>query len=354
MQENPSSQNNSAPEGDSDLLKTLYIQEQGSSLRKTGERLLVEDKQGQTLMDIPAEKVQQIVIMGNCSVTTPAMILCLGKGIPITFLSNRGHYYGRLVSTQNSTAEILLQQVKTYQTESFRLELARQFVRGKLHNQRVFIERQIREYGSFPDLDEASLALNQRIESLPSIQALDELRGVEGSGARAYFQGLKSILLPEWGFQGRVRQPPTDPVNSLLSFGYTLLFYNLYSLVEIERIDPFLGYYHDHRAGHPALVSDLMEEWRCPVIDSLVLSVIRKNEITLEDFPGLVIGQPCFLSPEARKKFIQLLEKKLQSLIQHPVYENPLPYRRYQHHQVQSLAKSLREEKLHYQPFLWR
>jgi CRISPR-associated endonuclease Cas1 len=345
---------NLPPEGGADLLKTLYIQEQGSSLRKTGERLLIVDKQDQTLMDIPAEKVQQIVIMGNCSVTTPAMVLCLKKAIPITFLSNRGQYYGRLVSTQNSTAELLLRQVNAYQNPSFRLELARQFVHGKLHNQRVFIERQIREYGSHPDREEASLALNQRIESLVSVQSLDELRGVEGSGARAYFQGLKSLLPPEWGFQGRVRQPPTDPANSLLSFGYTLLFYNLYSLVEIERIDPFLGYYHDPRAGHPALVSDLMEEWRCPVVDSLVLSVIRKKEITLDDFPDLIIGQPCFLSPEARKTFIHALETKLQSQIQHPDYDNPLPYRRYQHHQVQSLAKSLREENLHYQPFLWR
>jgi len=336
------------------LLRTFYIQEQGSTLRKTGERLLVEDKEGHIVMDVPSGKIQQVVILGNCSITTPAIVFCLGKGIPITFLSNRGQYYGRLISTQNPTAEILLNQVNTFQTPSFRLEIAKLFILGKLHNQRTFIERQVREYGSNTVLEESSLSLAQRMESLSTVQSLEELRGVEGSAARSYFQALQGLLPSEWGFHGRVRQPPTDPVNSLLSFGYTLLFYNLYSLVEMERMDPFLGYYHDYRAGHPALVSDLIEEWRSPIVDSLVISIIRKNEITLEDFPGRVIGKPCFLSADSRKIFIMAIESKIQSQIQHPDYEKPLSYRRYQHCQIQSLVKSIREGKIIYQPFLWR
>jgi CRISPR-associated endonuclease Cas1 len=338
----------------SPFLRTLYIQEQGSILRKSNNRFLVY-KDEQILADLPAFKIQQIMVLGHCAVTLPALVYCLEKAIPITYLSGTGKYYGRTSAAERGNLELLQTQLFLSQDTEFRQAVSRQIVMGKLQNTRELLRR-VNRYREHPALTKARDEINRLLEKMPAAATLDSLRGLEGAGAAAYFSSLEEILPPHWGFHGRKRQPPPDPFNSLLSFGYTILFYNLYSLAEMRGLHTAAGFLHDRRSGHPALVSDLMEEWRAPIVDALAIKMALNSELSpVDDFQlPAAPGQPCLLGESARKKWLDGLEKKFHTLISHPLFEEQVNLRRAAQIQVERLAWSILKGQPDYEPYLWR
>ncbi len=177
------------------------------------------------------------------------------------------------------------------------------------------------------------------------------MRGFEGAAAAKYFPAFVSLLKDPMGFTHRNRQPPTDPVNSMLSFGYTLLFYNIFSLIKSHGLHPYVGFFHEMRSGHPALASDLIEEFRAPIVESLVLYLVNSKILSAKDFalpkePGL----PCLLSDEARKLFIHHFEQKMNSSITHPHTDFKVDYRRCINLQVVEMARCIKGEAAEYRP----
>ncbi len=163
------------------------------------------------------------------------------------------------------------------------------------------------------------------------------------------------MLDPAWGFDKRVRQPPTDPINSLLSYGYTLLFYNIYSLIRARGLNPHVGFLHPLRAGHPALVSDLMEEFRALVVDALVLSLVLNDRLSVSDFRmPQAPGEPCLLSDAARKQFIHAFEAKMNAVVTHPDTGLRLDYRRCIDEQARIMASVIRGARERYTPMVPR
>ena len=166
-----------------------------------------------------------------------------------------------------------------------------------------------------------------------------------------YFGVFNSLLeRSDFAFSGRNRQPPLDPVNAMLSFGYTLLFYNIYALVRVHRLNPYVGVFHEERAGHPALVSDLVEEFRF-VIDRMVLGLSNQRRFVRTDFYYREDGPGCFLTDEARKTFLRAFEKAMRQEVTHPHRGTVLPYRRCIDAQVRAYAEYL-EGKGAYLPFV--
>jgi len=163
------------------------------------------------------------------------------------------------------------------------------------------------------------------------------------------------VLEPQWRFAGRTRQPPTDPVNAMLSYGYTLLFHNIYSLQRARGLNPHVGYLHPLRAGHPALVSDLIEEFRAIVVDAVVFNLVLNGKIAASDFtfPN-ALDRSCWMSSDARAKLIRSLETKLNASITHPNSGLHLDYRRCIEHQVQELAAVIRGRRSRYRPMVVR
>ena len=176
---------------------------------------------------------------------------------------------------------------------------------------------------------------------LDSAATLDQLRGYEGAASASYFKGFAACLPASFAFQKRNRQPPLDPVNALLSFGYTLLFYNIYALVRARGLSPYVGMLHSLRQGHPALCSDLIEELRAPVVDSLVTGLLNKLIFTPTDFyyddagcqvnaaipPDIVLptdaptppdSRACYLTDKARRTFVAQFERRMQTVVVHP------------------------------------
>jgi len=304
--------------------------------------------------EIPAIKVDQIMVFGNAQITTQAMQFCLQERIPIYLLSGQGHYYGVIDSFNTEPVLLQREQFLRANDNAFCLKLAAAMVHGKIANSRLMLQRQARRHDSAA-LHTAADALKNTLAHLGGASSLDELRGFEGSAANAYFQALSATVDDSWGFSRRVRQPPTDGINAMLSYGYTLLFYNIYSLLRSRGLNPQVGFLHALRQGHPALASDMMEEFRSIVVDAVVWKLAVNRQLTPDDFDyPKTAGEGCFLKPHARQTFIKALEEKFNSAIAHPVTGTALDYRRCMEYQVQHLSQVIRGIDADYQAMVLR
>ena len=335
------------------LLRTLYLLQHGQVLGKESERLIVRQEQ-KIVREIPAIKVDQIMVFGNTQITTQAMQFCLQERIPIYLLSGQGHYYGVIDSF--STEPVLLQREQFLRADdpAFCLKMAIALVQGKIANSRLMLQRLARRHNA-DVLTAAAATLRNTLTNLPGASSLNELRGFEGNAAKVYFQALSTSLDSSWGFSQRVRQPPTDGINAMLSYGYTLLFYNIYSLLCCRGLNPQVGFLHALRSGHPALASDMVEEFRALVVDAVVWKLALNQRLKPDDFDTPKnAGAGCLLKPHARQVFIKALEEKLNSAITHPGTGIHLDYRRCMEYQVQQLAAVIRGMKTDYQAMVLR
>ena len=334
-------------------LRTLYLLEHGLVLSRRSERFIIK-RQGKILRELPAIKVDQIMIFGNAQITTQTMQFCLEARIPIFLLSGKGKYYGVIDSFDTDPVLLQRDQFARADDAQFCIELGRALVRGKIMNCRTILLRQARKRDA-PALTKAAEKLKYVINKLNAADSLDQIRGFEGNAARIYFSAFAATLTSDWKFDGRNRQPPTDPVNSLLSYGYTLLFYNIYSFLRARGLNPHVGYLHPIRAGHPALVSDLIEEFRAIVVDAIVWALVLNRQVTPDSFiwPESA-GSPCLIGDDARNRFIKRLENKLNTSLRHPVTGLRLDYRRCIEHQVNHLAAVIRGKEPVYRPMVLR
>lgn len=327
-------------------MSVVYITQQGAVLSKEGERLIVTHE-GNTLLDQPLLHVSQVVLFGNVTVTAPAASLLLKQQVEVVFLSCRGRYKGRLQPEWSQTVDLRKRQYLLAEDPLFRLTLARAVVRGKVRNAIQFCLRQRQR----PAGAETSIEKLKRTErQAETAQDLDSLRGYEGIAAALYFSVYRQFLKEDLGFARRVKRPPTDPVNVLLSLGYTLLFNNVYAMVNLVGFDPYQGFYHTEHFGHPALVSDLMEEFRALIVDSVVLWVMNKQLLTWADFEDR--GEGLGLRPEGLKRFLKHYEDRVQTRIFHPGANGRVTYLQAIEQQVRLLARVLRQEAPAYRSFV--
>jgi CRISPR-associated protein Cas1 len=344
---------------DSIFLRTLYIQEQGSMLRIENDCFRVTLKsegKEEELFDIQAIKLGQIVIFGACMITPAAMRHCLLKRIPIVLLSQRGEYFSRIESTDEVNVELERLQFQRSTDNEFMHECARNLVRAKLHNSGVLLKRHAEKLSSMP-LRHAVSELQQLEAKLDRADSLDAVRGYEGRGAAVYFSVLEELFEADgFSFRQRIKRPPTDPVNAMLSFGYSLLFNNLFSMVRLHRLHPYVGFLHADKPPHPALVSDLIEEFRT-LIDGLVIGIINRHLISPKEFTtvrhedGKAKG--CYLSDEARKTYLREFENLMHRETTHTATGYQVTYRRCLDLQVGQFALYLKGEKP-YIPYLRR
>ena len=336
------------------LLRTLYLTQHGCVLARDGERLVVRQG-GQVLREIPALMVDQVVVLGNVQLTTQAMHFCLARNIPVLLLSSGGAFRGMIHSFDPSSVWLQRAQFQRAKDPDFCLETARAIVTGKITNARLLLRRRSRKrmLPAF-SVSEREMAVVQR--NLARAESLDALRGFEGIAARYYFQALAAEIDPRWGFWGRRRRPPPDPVNALLSFGYMLLYHNVYTLVCACGLHPYVGFLHPLRRSHPALVSDLMEEFRALVVDATVLALIFNRKLQPDDFEvGKDEDGGCRISDHARRCFIQAFERKLNSRMVHPRTGRQSDYRRCIAYQARQLAAAVQDDAARpYRPLVLR
>lgn len=331
-------------------MSTLYLEQQGSKLRKTSRRLIVE-KSGELLLEVPAREIDRVLVFGGVEVSSKALTLLLASGIDVAFLSIRGKLRGRLFSSESKNVFLRIAQHHRAEDESFRINFARLIVGAKMKNQKTLLLRYRRNH---PDVDFRSEVgvISEASISLNNADAISYLMGLEGASSAAYFRGFSKMVTGGFAFEGRRSHPSTDPVNALLSLGYTLITNEIASLVEAAGFDPFLSFLHGIKYGRRSLPLDLVEEFRHPVVDSLILSVVNKGVVKMPDFHWRDTGG-CYLSKEGFKRFLALYEEHLGKPFFCRDDNTRTSYRSLFRRQVERMEKAIlgKEE---YRPFVER
>lgn len=317
----------------------LYVQEQGASVGKSGESLVISC-QGKELARAGLKDVSQLVLCGNVSVSAQTLHLLCEAGIPTVHLSMGHWFYGITAGLTLRNAYNRAAQFEVAADPGRRLTLSRAIVRAKGANQRTMLRRNA---DPRPERDLAEM--ERMVEAVDRVWSLDELLGIEGALAATYFGGFAKLLRSghvetDWDFKSRNRRPPRDPVNALLSFGYALLTKECTVALLAEGLDPWWGLYHRPRHGRPALALDLMEEFRPLVVDCAVVTAVNTGMVRHGSFTRSSSG--CMLNPAGRKAFIRSYEARLDQLVTHPVFDYRCSWRTLIRVQARFLSRWLR------------
>lgn len=331
-------------------MATLYLTDQGTTVYKEHLRFVVGMAPGGKL-EIPIREIERILVFGNIQLTTQVMGACLQEGIPVLFLSQSGYYRGHLCSLNPLHLESEIIQINKHKDEPFQRETCRSIIRGKLLNSKQLLIRFNRKRKRVA-VTEAIEGITSDLAALELHRTVDQLRGYEGIGAARYFPAWGELITnSEFSFNKRVRHPPTDPVNALLSFGYTILHNNVLSLIIAEGLSPYFGNLHYGEDRKPYLAFDLIEEFRSPIVDSLVLRVINNESFNSKDFEPIRNIGGIYLNQFGRRRFLEQLEKRMNEAIAHPDLQSPVTYRQAIQLQVRRYKRSLVHGTV-YEPFL--
>jgi CRISPR-associated endonuclease Cas1 len=338
-----------------DTALPLYVQEPGARITKSGEVLVVETEEGKN--EIPLGEVSEVVVYGPISLTTPALGALLREEIPVTYASTGGWVLGHTVSTGHRNVAIRIAQYHAAFDERRCLIFSRSLVAAKIRNSRVFVRRNAK-VGDIAERDAALEALSRLADRAAYALDQSELLGIEGEAAARYFRLFPTMFseaardFPEFAFDKRTRRPPADPVNAMLSLGYSLLSRTWLTVLSAVGFDPYLGFFHKPRFGRPALALDLMEPFRSVLADSTVIQVINNGEVKPAGF--ITSGTATNLKAHARRAFIASYERRLDQEVTHPLFGYRVSMRRLLEVQARLLARYLSGEIDDYPHYLIR
>jgi CRISPR-associated protein Cas1 len=317
----------------------VYVKEQGAAIRKRGGRILVE-KDGECLLEIPLRETAAIAVFGNVQVTTQALSELLERRIPLTFYTRHGRLKGHLTPEASRNVPLRLAQYRTALDEGAALEIGRAIVQAKLRNSEALVAEYRAHYPS-PALAEAIDRLRQAAAQAGQAASNAALLGYEGAGAVAYFEAFAEMNRSGLPFEKREKHPPPDPINSLLSLGYTMVMNEIRSLAEGLGLEPYLGFLHRLDYGRPSLALDLLEPFRAPVADRLALRLVNERILAADDFAKRVAGPGAggvVLQPPAFRRYLECYEAALSE----PRRTAPEGMRAAMRQQTERLAAALR------------
>jgi CRISPR-associated protein Cas1 len=329
-------------------MPVLYIEEQGSIVRKRGERVIVQ-KKGELLLDLPLRNVESVSVFGNVQVTTQALSELLDRGIPVAIYTRHGRLKGTVVPECSKAMPLRIAQYRAALDPARALEFARALVRAKLAGAAAVVRDYRRNY---PD-EEFGLVLDELCDGAErAMEAAThaELLGMEGAGAASYFRAFSLMNRSELPFATRERHPAPDPINALLSLGYTFVMKEIRSAVEGAGLEPHLGFLHQVDYGRPSLALDLMEPFRAVLVDRLVLRLVNERILQAEDFARRVSGPlsgSVILMPESFRRFVAKYEEAMSC----PRAGAPEGMRSEVRNQTERLAAALRDGT-RFEPYL--
>jgi CRISP-associated protein Cas1 len=344
-----------------DDLKPLYLNTQGLSVGKSANILMVKEK-GKVIEKVRIHDICQLNLFGNVQLTTQAIQTLCQNEVPIAYFSMGDWLYGLTQGLGIKNIFLRRAQFRWADSRPFCLKLARALVAGKIKNQRTLLQR------NHVEPPRAALAQMKCMqEDAVQAESLDQLLGIEGNGARVYFQNFTGMIkteeepfggtdingpMKQFDFKGRNRRPPRDPANALLSLAYSVLAKDLMIVCHAVGFDPYLGFFYQLRSGRASLALDLMEPFRPLIADSAVLTAINTRMVTERDF--IHAGGSVALTPNGRKAFFRAYEQRMDTLVTHPLFGYRVNYRRMLEIQARLLARVLTGELANYPVFTTR
>lgn len=351
--------------------KVLYVNTPGVTLARKGETVVVKEA-GSVLSDVRIKDLHHVAIFGTAMVSSALIQTLCEAEVPVSYFSMGGWFYGLTRGHSLTNVFTRIRQFARAADPAQSLPIARLFVYGKIRNQRTLL---MRNHIEPPAL--ALRAMKHAATAALSAPHLPALLGIEGAAALVYFQNFSGMIkgsedtddipgLEEspsdrlkatqstfaFDFKTRNRRPPRDPVNALLSLAYSLLARDLTVAAHAVGFDPYVGLYHQPRFGRPALALDVMEEFRALIADSAVLTAINNRMLSPRDF--VQAGDAVNLTPEGRKRFFLVYEKRMSDTVTHPLFDYKVSYRRAIELQFRLLARTLTGEIERYLPFTTR
>ncbi|RMG30986.1 MAG: CRISPR-associated endonuclease Cas1 [Gammaproteobacteria bacterium] len=287
-------------------MATLYVDHRDSELRAEG-RAIALYRGEERIRTVPVALLDRVVIVGTARFDSTVLgVLAAGNVVLAVCSARDPRRWGIFTGPMHGDARIRIAQARVFLDRRLRLEVARTILHGKLVRYRRFLRQALRQradarYRIQPALD----TLQGALEQLPGITSLERLRGLEGSTAHACFSAYAALVPSELGFRQRMRRPPPDPVNALLSLTYTLLHARAHAILHGAGIDPAVGMLHDPSHGRASAAADLVELWRAHA-DAWVWRLLAKREIRREHFRD--DGFSCLLAKPGRRKFYVLFE----------------------------------------------
>ena len=338
-----------APRPFSDDKGILVVQNPKARIKRTAGKISVE-AEGETVSQHPIEQLQCIFLYGPVQITAQSSQALLERSVPVAYFSPAGRFLGLTQGLSSSGVDARKGQYNLFENQTVCLKLTREIIRSKIHNQRVMLMRN----GHPPKNALKKLAFFR--DSAESAKDIEVLRGFEGAAAALYFQFfntmIKSSLGKKFNFSGRNRRPPKDPINALLSQGYSILAKELAGICHTTGLDPFFGFFHRPRYGRPALALDLMEEFRPLIADSVAVSLLNRREIDISNFE--LTSKGVFLKSSGRKQFWGAWFRRMDTTIKHPQFGYAMSYRRMLIVQARQLQRFLRDEAKTYYGFTTR
>lgn len=381
----------------------VYVRTQGSKIVKEGRHLLVK-KNNSTYHTLFTYKLDQVIIFGNVHITYPAFVQLVLHSIDVVFLTYNGRYLGRIATAEAKNVFLRKRQYQLVDDQKFALRLCRSIVTGKLSNMATLLLR-IKRSRNAGLPGEMARRIQDLMEPALRADSIESLRGYEGRGTAHFFKAFSWGFIDNMGFTKRVRRPPTDPVNSVLSLLYTFVMNRVYTAVRVAGLDPYPGFLHSLDYGRYSLVLDLMEEFRSIIAETLTLSlfnlkILQRNDFLSEvptdeadhatgesavadvtkDPLGHISGNiadmdhtdlpeqrmadsaeqadsptgkyPVKLRPEAFARVIDAFEKKLTTAFHHPPAGRRFTYREAIVFQAGHLRKVIEGEAEAYQPLV--
>ena len=328
-------------------MAVLYIKEQGAMIQKADERIIVTKNQNR-LLDIPVFQIENIAVIGNVQISTQALHLLMEKGIDVSYLTYSGKYLGNTAAESSKNIFLRFEQYRFYLDGDRRLSMAKTITSNKISNQMEVMKEHRRKDSGY-DWDRDLATMKKLENSLSNQKTANEILGVEGMCSNIYFRSFGHMIDCDFDFNGRNRRPPKDPVNVIISLAYTLLTKEVSSALDAESFEPYLGFLHGIRYGRKSLALDIVEEFRQPVVDRLVMILFNKRMIGRYDFDFQNEGR-VMLTEDGFKKFCSEYERWMNgtnSLSGEKSFRNII------RNQVSLLKQSIRKGE-EYRPYSWR
>lgn len=340
------------------LLNTLFVTSENIYLTLDGENV-VANREKTVVARYPLHTLSGILSFSYPGASPALMGACAQRGISLSFCTPRGRFLARVSGESNGNVLLRRTQYRIADDPNQSCRIARTMIFGKVYNGRWSVERTRRDHALRVDAVHLKAVSEQMKALLPQIletDDLEQLRGVEGVAANAYFSGFDEMILGDrdtFAFDKRSRRPPLNPTNALLSFAYSLLSHDCASALESVGLDSYVGFLHRDRPGRSSLALDLMEELRPCVADRFVLTLINNRILKEDDFVRQENGA-VFLSNDARRTFLKRWQERKKETLTHPYLGEKILWGLVPYLQALLLARYLRGDLDAYPPFLWK
>ena len=340
------------------LLNTLYVTTPDRYLSLDGENVVI-NSDGKEIGRLPLHNLERIITFGYSGASPALMGKCASNGIELVFMSRSGRFLARVEGEFNGNVLLRRQQYRIADDPKKSLEIAKYIICAKIFNSRWTVERIKRDHPLRIDVnkfDHNSSILKSAVERAAGAESIEALRGVEGEAAQVYFSLFDDMILQQkevFSFNGRNKRPPKDNVNALLSFAYSLAASMCTSALESVGLDPYVGFMHTDRPGRRSLALDILEEFRAPLCDRFVITLINKKIITPEDFTRREDGA-VILNEQGRRTFFTSWQKRKDDELSHPFLEEKMEWGVVAYSQALLLSRYIRGDLDAYPPFMWK